>query len=44
MIKEKIGCLPVVNTENKLVGIVTEQDFLPIAASYFQLGEQLHKP
>ena len=35
MLQHKIGCLPVVNQENELVGIVTERDFLPIAASYF---------
>lgn len=30
MLKEKIGCLPVVNAENKLLGIVTEYDLLKL--------------
>ena len=29
----KVGCLPVVTKENKLVGVVTEKDFLQITAS-----------
>jgi len=41
MDKHQIGCLPVVNQHQHLVGIVTEKDFMPIAASYFQLCDQL---
>ena len=41
MLRHKIGCLPVVNQQNELVGIVTEKDFLPIAASYFQRSDQV---
>jgi len=31
-----IGCLPVLNSHRKLVGVVTEQDLLPVAASYLK--------
>lgn len=34
MQEKHIGCLPVVNSENKLVGVLTEKDLLPVAASY----------
>jgi CBS domain-containing protein len=27
----KIGCLPVVNDDNELIGIITEMDFLRIS-------------
>ena len=33
MIRNKYGCIPIVNTENKLVGIVTSRDILKWAAS-----------
>lgn len=36
MLKHKIGCLPVVNEENKLVGIVTERDFLSVAGFFLK--------
>ncbi len=34
MSEKKIGCLPVLNQHQKLVGIVTDKDFLRIADSY----------
>lgn len=34
MQKHRIGCLPVLNQDQKLVGIVTEKDLLQVAASY----------
>ncbi len=34
MKSKQIGCLPVLNEQNRLVGIVTEKDFLPIVESY----------
>jgi CBS domain-containing protein len=36
MQKHKIGCLPVLNQHQKLVGVITEKDILPIAASYLK--------
>ena len=32
MIEQKIGCLPVVGEDEQLVGIITETDFLEVAA------------
>ena len=37
MQKHSIGCLPVLNQHQKLVGVITEKDILPIAASYLSL-------
>ena len=34
MMSNKIGSLPVLNREGKLVGIVTERDFLKVASFY----------
>ena len=34
----KIGCLPVLNHHQKLVGIVTDKDFMPIVESYLSKG------
>jgi CBS domain-containing protein len=34
MQKHRIGCLPVLNQDQKLVGVVTEKDLLQVAASY----------
>ncbi len=36
MQKHNIGCLPVLNQDQKLVGVVTEKDLLPVAASYLR--------
>ena len=36
MQEHSIGCLPVLNQDQKLVGVVTEKDLLPVAASYLQ--------
>jgi len=33
---KRIGCLPVLNHENRLVGVLTEKDLLPVAASYLK--------
>jgi CBS domain-containing protein len=37
---KKIGCLPVVNKENELIGIITEMDFLRISGSLIQRLEK----
>lgn len=34
MRREKLGCLPVVEAENKLVGIVTEADFVMLSLRF----------
>lgn len=39
MRERHIGCLPVLNQDKKLVGVVTEQDLLPVAASYLQADQ-----
>ena len=36
MQEHSIGCLPVLNQDQKLVGVVTEKDLLPVAASYLR--------
>lgn len=36
MLQKHIGCLPVLNQDKKLVGVVTEKDLLPVAASYLK--------
>jgi CBS domain-containing protein len=36
MQQHSIGCLPVLNQDKKLVGVVTEKDLLPVAALYLQ--------
>jgi CBS domain-containing protein len=36
MQEKHVGCLPVLNYQKKLVGVVTEQDLLPVAASYLK--------
>ena len=38
----KIGCLPVIDGEGKLVGIITEADFIRIAVQL--LGDEIKKP
>jgi CBS domain-containing protein len=35
MRKHKVGCLPVIK-EERLVGVVTERDFLEVAARLFE--------
>ena len=40
MRNSKIGCLPVVNDENMLVGIITEMDFLRISSRLIQRVEK----
>ena len=39
MQENHIGCLPVLNQDKKLVGVVTEQDLLAVAASYLRVDE-----
>ena len=39
MREKKIGCLPVVSEGNKLVGIVTERDFLKVAEFFLSEGK-----
>jgi len=36
MRKLRIGCLPVVGDDNRLVGILTEDDFLEIASKWLE--------
>ena len=36
MIHHKIGCLPVIEPDGRLVGIITEEDFLRWATSHMQ--------
>lgn len=36
MRKNKVSCLPVTSEEGQLVGIVTERDFLNVAARLFE--------
>ena len=38
----KIGCLPVVNADQKLVGIVTERDFVKVAELLLKESERIH--
>lgn len=38
----KIGCLPVIDGEGVLVGIITEADFIRVAVAF--LGEEIQKP
>lgn len=40
MQKHKIGCLPVVN-HNKLVGIITDSDFVAIAINLLEIQEEI---
>ncbi len=40
MQKHKIGCLPVVE-DNKLVGIITDSDFVAIAINLLELQEEI---
>ncbi len=37
--EKKIGCLPVVNGENELLGIVTDSDFVAITIHLLELAE-----
>ncbi|GJM28838.1 MAG: hypothetical protein DHS20C17_14730 [Cyclobacteriaceae bacterium] len=37
MQEKRIGCLPVLNHHHKLVGVLTEKDLLPVAASYLRI-------
>ena len=34
MVRQKIGCLPVVDEDQKILGIITEADFVKLFASY----------
>lgn len=36
MLERKLGCLPVVEDENRLVGIVTEADFVGLALKWLE--------
>jgi len=36
MRKHEISCLPVVNAEKRLVGIVTEHDFMELSAALLE--------
>ena len=36
----RIGCLPVVNDNQELVGVITEMDFLRISTRLLQRGEK----
>jgi CBS domain-containing protein len=38
MVRHKIGCLPVMNESGRLVGIVTEEDFLRWATAHMESG------
>ena len=38
MMKNKFGCLPVIDTDSKLVGIVTEADFVELAVRFLELA------
>jgi acetoin utilization protein AcuB len=38
MLRRKIGCLPIVDRQNHLLGIVTESDFLRIAQTVLAAG------
>ena len=40
--ESKIGCLPVLDGEGTLVGIITEADFIRVAVSL--LGDEIKKP
>jgi CBS domain-containing membrane protein len=37
MLEHGVGCLPVVDSEGRLVGIVTERDFVRIAVRHLAL-------
>jgi CBS domain-containing membrane protein len=36
ILERKLGCLPVVDAEQRLVGIVTEADFVELARKYLE--------
>lgn len=36
MLEHKVGCLPVVDGDHRLVGIVSEADFLRLAARFLE--------
>jgi CBS domain-containing membrane protein len=38
----KIGCLPVIDDDGRLVGIITEADFIRVAVGF--LGDEIKKP
>jgi CBS domain-containing protein len=40
MLREKLGCLPVVNDEGDLVGLVTEADFAQLALRVLEAAPQ----
>jgi CBS domain-containing membrane protein len=40
----KFGCLPVVDAEGRLLGILTEADFVRLARSFFEWEERQHAP
>lgn len=37
LLARKLGCLPVVDEESRLVGIITEADFVELARKYLQV-------
>jgi CBS-domain-containing membrane protein len=38
MKEHKVGCLPVVDDEDRLIGIITERDFLGMSAQLLEEG------
>ena len=44
MQQHNIGCLPVLNKDKKLVGVITEKDFLEVAASYLKPDKTQSQP
>lgn len=40
MLQNKLGCLPVVETGSRLVGIITEADFVDLAVQHLEIGQR----